>query len=313
MSSRLILERLLTLVPVLLGATLIAFLLGVLAPGDPAAAALDQGGDFEPDPAAVAALRAEWGLDQSLPMQYANWLGRVLQGDLGVSYFSRRPVLDELFQRLGPTLLLAFSAAGLSALVGIGAGVACALWAGSWLDSLLRNASVMFASLPGFLTSIVLIALFAEWLRLTPTSGYGTLSHLLLPALALSVGESARLLRLTRTQLVETLRQDYVRTARAKGLRERVVALRHALPNGLVNVVTSLGLYLGAILGGAAIIETIFAWPGIGQLAIESIRRQDYPVAQGFVLFSAAIYVAINLLVDLLYGVIDPRTRSQAI
>lgn len=311
MSGNVLLRRLLAVLPTLLGASLIAFVVGVLAPGDPAEAALNQGGDLVPSPAAVAALRSQWGLDQPLPVQYLTWLGRVVRGNLGVSYFSDRPVLDELLQRLGATLVLALSATTLSACLGISAGMFCALWAGSWFDGLLRTSSVILASLPGFLTGIILIALLAEWLRLVPTSGYGTPAHLLLPALALSIGESARLLRLTRTQFIEILRQDYIRTARARGLHERVMFLRHALPNVLVNVISSLGLYLGAILGGVAIIETIFAWPGIGRLAVESIRRQDYPVAQGFVLFSAGVYAGVNLLVDLLYGCIDPRVRSN--
>lgn len=305
-------KQLLSALPVLLGATLIAFGLGVLAPGDPALLALDQGGDGQPSAAAVAALRAEWGLDQPLPVQYFNWLGRVLRGDLGTSYFTGEPVSNELLRRLGPTLVLAASATLLAAGVGVGAGMLCALWAGSWLDGLLRSVSVVFASLPGFLVGIIVIALFAEWLQLLPTSGFGTPAHLILPAIALSLNEAARLLRLTRTQLLDVLRQDYVRTAHAKGLRGRVVALRHALPNGLINVITSLGLFLGAILGGAAIIETVFAWPGIGRLAVESIRRQDYPVVQGFVLLSAATYVLINLLVDLCYGIVDPRVRTEA-
>lgn len=310
MTQRL-LTRLAAALPPLFGATLIAFLLGVLAPGDPVLLALDQSGDGRVSPEAIATLRAAWGLDQPLPLQYFSWMGRVLRGDLGVSYVSGEPVGSELLQRLGPTLILAGSATALAALLGISAGVICALKADTWIDAALSRSSVVLASLPGYLLAILLIAWFAEGLRLVPTSGYGTPAHLLLPALALAVGEGARLLRLTRVQFIDVLAHDYVRTARAKGLAASVVAWRHALPNALIPVITSLGLYLGAILGGAAIVEVIFAWPGIGRLAIDSIRRQDYPVVQGFVLLTAAVYVVLNLLVDFCYGLLDPRIRSS--
>ncbi len=311
MNGAFLTQRLLLALPALLGATMIAFALGVIAPGDPALAALSSGGDFEPSQEAVDALRAEWGLDQPLPLQYLNWLGRVCRGDLGTSYFSNEPVSEVLGRGLVATLLLALSATTVSSILGVGLGVICALWAGSWADRLFRIGSVGLASLPSFLVGIILIAWFAEGWRLIPTSGYGTPAHLILPVIALSIGEAARLLRLTRTQMIEVLTQDYVRTARSKGLPQRITIIRHALPNVLINVLTAIGLHLGAILGGAAIIETIFAWPGIGRLAVESIRRQDYPVAQGFVLFSAAIFVVVNLVVDMLYGLIDPRVGEM--
>jgi peptide/nickel transport system permease protein len=309
MSSARLLGRLLAAIVALLGASLIAFALGVIAPGDPAVAALSQGGDVIPSAEAIAALRAEWGLDQPLHVQYLSWLGRVLQGDLGTSYFSGEPVLVELGRRLGATLLLAISATLVATVLGVGMGVICVLWRDSLLDMVLRNVSVLLASLPGFLIGIFFIALFAEILQLVPTSGYGTPAHLVLPTLALSLGETARLLRLTRTQLIDEVQRNYMVTARAKGRTRTAAILRHALPNTLINVLTSLGLYVGEIIGGAAIIETIFAWPGLGQLAVDAIRQQDVPVAQGVVLLSASIYVSVHLLVDVLYGVIDPRFR----
>lgn len=310
-SGRAFLRRLLAILPALLGTTAIAFALGFLAPGDPAVEALSQGPYDTPDPQAVAALRREWGLDQPVPVQYVKWLTRSLRGDLGVSYFSRRPVAEELLRRLPATLLLAFSATGLATLIGISAGLVAALRAEGWVDRGLRLGSVILASLPGFLTGIILIALFAEHLRILPTSGYGRLAHLILPTLALSIGESARLLRLTRTQLLDVLGQEYIRTARGKGLTFLAVAVRHALPNTLINVLTALGLHLGEILGGAAIIETIFAWPGIGRLAVESISRRDYPVVQGFVLLTGGLFIITNLLVDLLYRALDPRVEVE--
>jgi peptide/nickel transport system permease protein len=288
---------------------MIAFALGFLSPGDPAVEALSQGPYDTPDPRAVAALRREWGLDQPAPVQYVKWLQRCLQGDLGTSYFSRHPVSEELFRRLPATLLLAFSATALATVIGISTGLISALWAKGWVDGIFRLSSVIFASLPGFLIGILLITVFAEHFRLLPTSGYGRLAHLILPALALSIGESARILRLTRTQLLVVLSQEYIRTARGKGLSSSTIAIRHALPNAMLNVLTALGLHLGEILGGAAVIETIFAWPGIGRLAVESINRRDYPMVQGFVLLSGGLFIGINLLVDLLYRALDPRVE----
>ena len=288
---------------------MIAFALGFLSPGDPAVEALGQGPYDTPDPRAVAALRREWGLDQPVPVQYVKWLQRCLQGDLGTSYFSRHPVSEELFRRLPATLLLAFSATALATVIGISTGLMSALWAKRWVDGIFRLSSVIFASLPGFLIGILLITVFAEHFRLLPTSGYGRLAHLILPALALSIGESARILRLTRTQLLVVLSQEYIRTARGKGLSSSTIAIRHALPNAMLNVLTALGLHLGEILGGVAVIETIFAWPGIGRLAVESINRRDYPMVQGFVLLSGGLFIGVNLLVDLLYRALDPRVE----
>lgn len=312
MSRPLLVRRALAGLLALLGASLIAFALGVIAPGDPAAQALRQGPFDEPDPAAVAALRRQWGLDRPLPRQYLTWLGRVGRGDFGVSYASRKPVVQELREGLPATVLLALTATALSAVVGVGAGILTAWWAGSPLDALIRTGSVLVASLPVFLVAMLLITVFAEELRVLPTSGYGTGRELVLPAVALCIGEAARLVRLTRTQLVEELGRDYVRTARAKGLPRRRVLLRHALPNVMLNVTTALSLHLAAILGGVAVVETVFAWPGIGRLAVEAVFRRDYPVVQGLVVLSGALYVGINLVVDLLYGVLDPRVRVRS-
>jgi len=308
MNAPFLIRRLLAALPALFGATLLAFVLGVVVPGDPALEALRQGPSDTPRPEAVAELRRQWGLDQPLPVQYLRWLGRVLQGDLGTSYFSRRPVSEELQRRLPATVVLALASTATATMGGLSLGIICAVCSG-WLDRTLRVGSVLLASLPGFLISMLLIAVFAEVLRLTPTSGYGTLAHLVLPTIALSIGETARLLRLTRTHLRDVLEQEYIRTARSKGLNEQAIILHHALPNTLLHIITMIGLHLGAILGGAAIIETIFAWPGVGRLAVEAISRQDYPVVQGFVLLSATVIICINLGVDMLYGMIDPRIR----
>ena len=304
------LRRVTAALAALLSTSIIAFALGLLAPGDPAVEALSQGPQSTPNPAVVAELRRQWGLDQPVVVQYLRWLGRAVQGDLGTSYFTRRPVAEELALRLPATLLLAGAATLLATVVGVGAGIGAAWWAGGWLDATLRLSSVTLAALPGFLLALLLITGLAEQGRLLPTSGYGTAAHLVLPMLAISMGEAARLLRLTRTQLVEVLRQDYIRTAHSKGLAPSRVALWHALPNALLLVLTAVGLHLGEILGGAAVIETIFAWPGIGRLAVDSISRRDYPTVQGFVLVSGGLFILVNLLVDLLYSTLDPRTKA---
>lgn len=310
MSSRTALRRILAMIPALIGSSIIAFALGVLAPGDPAYMALSQSATGEPRAEAVQELRAEWGLDDPVPIQYLKWVGRVFQGDLGVSYHSGRTVSEELGQRLPATLRLALAATTLAVLIGISSGVLTALFAGGPVDGALRVSTVLLASLPGFLVGLILILVFAETLGILPTSGYGSWQHTVLPAVALATGPAAQLLRVTRTQMLDVMGQDYIRTARSKGLHPGVVALRHGLKNALINVLTVVGLYFAAILGGAAIIETVFAWPGIGRLAVDSIGRRDYPVVQGFVLLSAVIYVLVNFAVDVLYSVIDPRIRA---
>jgi len=298
------------MLPALLGASLIAFVLGAIAPGDPAVESLRQGPYDEPNPAAVAALRLEWGLDKPSPIRFGVWLGRVVRGDLGTSYFSHRSVRYELASRVPATLLLAIVSLFISVLAGITGGMLCATHPQGSFDRIALLLCSLFASLPVFVLAVLLMLIFSEHLRWLPTSGYGGWKHLILPAVALSVGESARLLRLTRAGLIEALSGDYVRTARARGLAERKIIIRHALPNVLLVVLTAVGLHFGAILGGSAIIEVIFAWPGIGRLAVDSITRRDYPVIQGFVLLSAVVYAVINVVIDLLYLQIDPRLRD---
>ncbi|TVR69372.1 MAG: ABC transporter permease [Sphaerobacteraceae bacterium] len=310
MNVRTALRRILAMIPALIGASIIAFALGVVAPGDPAYMALSQSATGEPRPEAVQELRAEWGLDDPVPIQYVKWVGRVLQGDLGVSYYTGSPVTEELMQRLPATLNLALVATAMAVMVGISTGVLSAVLSGGALDGALRVSTVFLASLPGFLVGLILILVFAEILGIMPTSGYGTWKHTVLPAVALATGPTAQLLRVTRTQMIDVLGQDYMRTARAKGLAQSMVVLQHGLRNTLINTLTVVGLYLAAILGGAAIIETVFAWPGIGRLAVDSITRRDYPVVQGFVLLAAGIYVLVNFVVDVLYSVIDPRVRA---
>lgn len=304
-----ILRRLLLAVPVLIGATLIAFVLGVAADGDPAREALAQSGIVEPSPAEIEAMRIELGLDRPLIVQYGAWLSRAARGDLGTSYITRQPVADELLRRLPVTLQLAMCAVALAAFLGIGGGLAMGYWHGRAIDHAGRIVSLIILSMPGFWLAILLVILFAENLKILPTSGYGRLEHLVLPAVVLASGTSAVLMRLTRSVMLEVMHQPYVTAARGRGLSERAVVFGHVLRNMLVPLLTVLGTYFGAILGGSVVVEFIFALPGIGRYALDAISSRDYPVIQGYVVFTALVFVGFNLLTDLLCFWISPKTR----
>lgn len=311
MMTRMIGKRLLALIPVWLGITLLAFGLGRLAPGDPAYLIAAQQSDGPPPTALVEQIRQEYGLTLPWPVQYGRWVGQVVQGDLGVSYKSGGAIAAELRQRFPATLELTMG--GL--LVGIGLalplGMAAALYRGSVVDQISRFLALIGASLPGFWLAFLLIILFAvEW-KLLPVAGRSSVRHLVLPAVALGVGIAAPLMRLTRSSLLEVLGQDYIRTAHAKGLAQRRVLIGHALRNALIPVVTVIGMSFGHLLGGSVIIETIFAWPGIGKLLIDGIANRDYPLIQAYVLFTGTFFILINLGVDLLYFWLDPRIQLE--
>lgn len=305
-----ILRRVALAVPVLLGATLIAFLLGVAAPGDPAREALGQSGIGEPSAAEVAAMRTQLGLDRPLLAQYGDWLGRLLKGDLGTSYITREPVADELLRRLPVTLELAMCAVVLAAVLGIGGGLLMGYFHGRLVDQVGRLASLLILSMPGFWLAIVLIMVFAEHWKVLPTSGYGRPEHLVLPAVVLASGTTAIVMRLTRSMMLEVMHQPYVTAARGRGLSEGAVVFRHMLRNMLVALVTVLGTYFGSILGGSVIVEVVFALPGIGRYAVDAIFSRDYPVIQGYVVFTSLIFVGFNLLVDLVCLWLSPQTRT---
>jgi peptide/nickel transport system permease protein len=303
-----VVRRLLTLPALLFGISIISFTLLNLAPGDPADILLRlQQPGTEPPREAVLALRHQLRLDDPLPLRYGRWLLLAMRGDLGVSYRSGKPIVQELWQRLPPTLLLAGASLALAASIGIPLGIMAAVWHGSLPDGLSRLLALLGAIVPSYVLALLLILLFAVRLGWLPAVGYGSPKHLILPAVALAGGVSAQLMRLTRANLLEVLQQDYVRTARAKGLRERVVIVVHALKNALLPVVTALGISLGHLLGGAVIVETIFGWPGIGKYAVDAIFLRDYPVIQGFVLYMAIVFLLVNLAVDLTYRRLDPR------
>nr|WP_240610903.1 nickel ABC transporter permease [Ammonifex thiophilus] len=303
-----LLKRLLYLVPVMLGVSLITFLLINLAPGDPAGLILRSGG-VEPTREAVEALREELGLNDPLYLQYGRWLWRVLHGDWGRSFRTGRPVVEELLSRFPATLELALAATLFMLCLALPLGILSALYRHAWLDHLSRLGALLGASLPGFWLGLVLIYLFAVKLRVLPVMGRGGLEHLVLPAVTLGFGLAAVYARILRAGMLDALGQDYIKVARAKGLPEKWVIGRHALKNALLPVVTLLGLSFGHLLGGVVIVETIFAWPGVGKFAVDSIFNRDYPVIQGYALFMSVVFVLVNLVVDLSYVLLDPRIR----
>lgn len=293
----------------------LVFALTRLASGDPVALLL---GD-QATAADIAAARIQYGLDKPLPTQFVLWIGELLQGNLGQSIFLQRPVAQALLERAEPTLFLALFAVGIAALIGIPCGMAAAIWRGSPGDQALSGVAMLGASVPSFWLGLILIQLFAVKLGWFPASGYGDpasplaerLTHLLLPALVLGLLNSALIIRFTRASMLDILGEDYVRTARAKGLGEGTVMVKHVLRNALVPIVTVLGLTLALMIGGTVVTETVFNLPGVGNLVVRAVLRRDYPVIQGTLLVIAAIYVFINLAIDFLYTLVDPRIRLE--
>jgi len=297
--------RLLQAVVALLGVTCVAFLLVSLS-GDPAFILLTPEAGEEQR----AAFRKLYGLDQPLPIQYARYVSHVARGDFGRSFAFNRPAIQVVIERLPATLLLTATAVALGVVVGMPAGVAAAVKASGPLDRLVMALVLLGQSVPTFWLGLLMIRIFAVNLRWVPVSGHGTVLHLVMPAVALGLYLAALLARLTRSEMLEALAQDYVRTARAKGLSERVVTVAHALKNALLPIVTLIGLQLGALLGGAVVTETVFAWPGIGSLVLDAILRKDYPVVLAAVELVAFGFIVINVALDLLYGYLDPRLRT---
>ena len=310
-----ILKRLLAVVPVLFGLTLIAFAIMAAIPGDPATAIL---GSYA-TPENVEKLNRDLGLDKPLPQQYAIWLGNILQGDFGRSYTLNRPVIDEVLERFNATLVLAGAAMLLCSIFGLIAGIVSAVRQFGWADRLITFVVLIGISVPSFWLGLMLILAFAVNLQWLPASGmyaiYGggdlpdLLKHLVLPAITLSVVATGVIARLTRAAMLEVLRQDYIRTARAKGLTERRVIYRHAFKAALVSVIPVLGVQAGFVIGGAVYIETVFQWPGIGAMLVKAITTRDLLLVQGGVLVVAVAYLLFNLLADVLQSLLDPRLR----
>lgn len=298
-------RRLLLLVPTLLGVTLATFLMLRLTPGDPVSIML---GEFATGPEVVR-LRRDLGLDRPLVIQYLKFVERVVRGDLGSSIRSRRPVLDEITDRFPSTVVLTMAAMVLATSAGVTIGAIAATSRHPGVDSAAMAFALFGLSMPTFWSGLLLILVFSlrlGWLPITESEG---VRALILPAVTLAAPASAVLARITRSSVLEVLRQEYIRTARSKGLVERAVVVRHALRNALIPVLTIVGLQFGGLLAGAVIVESVFARPGLGRLAVNAVLSRDFPMAQGIVLVVALIYVFVNLSVDVLYGFLDPRIR----
>ena len=303
--TRFLLVRLTLLAPTLLGVLLVSFLLLYVAPGDPVQAMVGE----RSDPATLARLRAELHLDDPLPLRFVRYVGRVVQGDLGTSYITRRPIVRDLLQRFPATLRLAGAAMLFAAVTGISLGIYSAWRPGSWPDRLATLGAYLGISFPVYWVGLILILLFAVTLRWLPPSGSGGWAYLVLPAVTLGMRSVAFLSRITRDAMRELLASDFIRTARAKGLTERRVVLGHAFRNALIPVVTVLGLDFGSYLTGSILTETIFSWPGVGRYVLTAIDKRDLPAIQGSILFLSLVFVMVNLMTDVVYAVVDRRVR----
>lgn len=305
--TRHLVRRILLTIPVLIGVVTLVFSLIHLVPGDPVQAMLGESAS----PADLAELRTRLGLDRPLAVQYAAFLRGAATGDLGTSLRTSQPVTRSITDRIPATFTLAVTAMSMAILLGIPLGIVAAVRAGTRVDHLAVTLALVGISIPGFWLGPLLALVFSVWLGWLPVSGYGTVAHVVLPACTLGAPLSAVLARITRASVLDELREPYVLAARARGVSEARAVMNHAFRNSLIPIVTVLGLQLGSVLTGAVITETIFAWPGVGRLLVQAIAARDYPTVQGCILFIAVTYVTVNLLIDLLYGVLDPRIRYE--
>jgi ABC-type dipeptide/oligopeptide/nickel transport system permease component len=306
--TRYALSRLGALIPAVLAVTVLVFLMLQLVPGDPAEIFL---GEKRSTPELLAQVRHDMGLDRPLHVQYLSYMGDLLRGDMGTSLFNDQPVLGQIMTALPATLELALSALAISTALGVALGIVSALRHNTWIDSLSMTFALVGVSMPVFWLGLLLILVFSVQLKWFPPMGNGGIHRLVLPALALGLLNSATLARLVRSSMLDVLSEDYVRTARAKGLRERAVIIRHALRNALIPAVTVLGLQFGALLSGAVLTETIFARVGLGRMYVESILNKDITMIQGLTLILALAVMLTNILVDLSYAMLDPRIRYE--
>ena len=305
------LRKLFLLVPFLVGITVISFLLGIIAPGDPALVVLTMDGITEPTAAELASMRHRMGLDQPYWIQYGKWLVNAVAGNLGSSYVTGRPVLEELMRRIPVTAKLAVWAMGWIVALGIPLGIWSAKNTNRLPEIVLRIFSLIMISVPGFWLAIILMLVFTEELRLLPSSGYGTVSQMLMPSFVLASGTMAAVMRLQKTTILETMEKNFVLTERAKGLPSNYIMWRHVLPNSVMPVITMLGNFFGSVLGGSVIIEDLFSIPGLGSYVLSAIWSRDYPVIQGYVIVSGTIFIVFNYLVDLSYYALNPSVRQE--
>lgn len=304
---RYVVAKLILTIPLLLGVTFALFVIGQLTPGDPVLIMLGE----RALPEEAARLRTSLGLDQPWYVQYLQFVGNLLRGDLGISYRSKLPVTQEVVSRLPATAELAAAALVFAVTLGLSMGIISAVKRNTIVDRIAILIAMLGSSMPVFWSGLLLIVLFAVNLGWLPASGRGTPAHLIMPAIALGASGAALIARITRSSMLESLSQDYVRTARAKGLGERIVILRHALKNALIPVVTVVGLQIGGLLGGAVLTETVFSWPGIGLLTVQAIGQRDFPVLRASVLLVATIFTLINLGLDILFVQLDPRIKYR--
>ncbi|MCL0042292.1 ABC transporter permease [Thermodesulfovibrionales bacterium] len=307
-----IIRRIGLMVFIMLGVSVITFSMIHLVPGDPAEVIATERYGEEITAETIEHVRRELGLDQPVYVQYARWLINVLQGDLGYSFRTDRPVLDEILTRLPATLQLALAGMLVALIIAIPVGIVSATRQYSAVDNLSMFGALLGVSMPNFWLGLLLILFFSVHLGWLPVFGHGGIEHLILPAVTLGTGMAAITTRLIRSSMLEVLKADYIRTARAKGLKEKVVIYKHALKNAMIPVVTIVGLQFASLLEGAVIVEVIFAWPGIGRLLVDSIFARDFMLIQGCILFIAAMFVLVNLLVDISYAYLDPKIRYEA-
>lgn len=298
-----IVKRLLLSIPVIFGVAFMVFAMVRIVPGDPARIIAGEAATQE----IVEGIRKDMGLDRPLLKQFATFMGNVLRGDFGRSVRSKAPVAGEIAARLPNTIRLATAGLFVAVVVGVSAGIISAIRPYSWMDTVVMLVALAGLSMPVFWSGLMLILIFAVWLGWLPAVGTGGMAHLVLPAVTLGMSTAAIIARMSRSSMLEVLRSDYIRTARAKGLGEAAVVNRHAFRNALIPVITVVGLQMGTLLSGAVLTETVFAWPGIGRLLVEGILARDYPIVQASVLVVAMAFVMVNLMVDVLYAVVDPR------
>ena len=302
-----IFNRILQVLPVIAGVLIISFVLMVVLPGDPVLSMVGERYDEN----TVEIMRKKLNLDKPLIIRMGMFFEDIIKGDLGNSFISGRPVVKEILEKLPNTFVLAVGAMVIAVLVGVFLGMATSLFPGSWFDKTILVLALTGISAPVFWTGLVFILFFGVYLGWLPPTGYGGIEHIILPAFTLGLRSAAQITRLTRSAMLETLGQDYIRTAQSKELPWWKILVKHALPNSMIPVLTVIGTDFGSYLSGAVLTESIFGWPGVGRLALGAIISRDFPVVQGTVLFMAMMFICVNLIVDILYGVIDPRLRAE--
>ncbi|RXM79635.1 ABC transporter permease [Clostridium tetani] len=308
-SLKYLFKKLIHAIPVLIGVSLISFMLGILAPGDPALQILTKDPISQPTKEEIYTLREDMGLNDPILTQYGRWAKKAIKCDLGKSYITDQPVFDELVKRIPITFLISIFAVTIAALLGIPLGIIMAVKNNSHIDNVGRIIALIFISIPGFWFAFILITIFSEKLKILPTNGVEGFKNLIMPSFILASGTIGVIMRLTRATVLKELNKNYIITAESKGLSSKTIVIKHAFLNSLLPVITLIGNYFAGILGGTAVIETIFAIPGMGSFAINGIFNRDYPVIQGYVLFTGIIYIIFNLIIDLSYLVLNPKIR----